>query len=75
MTFERRVTAMIVNKKGEPIFSDYATKVEIVDDASGEYVEVSQVCQEGFNGKISISGGEWPVLREAIEQLLAECRS
>lgn len=75
MIFEKRVTAMIVNVKGEPIFSDYATKVEIVDEAAGEYVEVSQGGKEGFDRKVSISGGEWPVLREAIEQLLAECRS
>lgn len=24
---------------------------------------------------VAFSGGEWPVLREAIEQLFAECRS
>ena len=73
MDFERRVTAMIVNKKGEPIFSDYATKVEITDEAGGEFVIVSQAGRE--EGGVAIASNEWPELRAAIDQLLADCRS
>ena len=73
MTFEKRVTAITVCKVGDPIFSDYATRVEIVDEAAGEFVEVSQAGREG-GGKIAIASDEWPALREAIEQLLSDCR-
>ena len=73
MGFERRVTAVTVCKKGEPIFSDYATRVEIVDEAAGEFVEVSQAGREG-GGKIAIASDEWPALRDAIDELIAACR-
>ena len=73
MTFEKRITAVTVCKKGEPIFSDYATRVEIVDEAAGEFVEVSQAGRER-GGKIAIAADEWPSLRDAIGQLLNECR-
>ncbi len=73
MGFERRVTAVTVCKKGEPIFSDYATRVEIVDEAAGEFVEVSQAGREG-GGKIAIASNEWPALRDAIDELIAACR-
>lgn len=73
MTFEKRITAITVCKKGEPIFSDYATRVEIVDEAAGEFVEVSQAGREG-GGKIAIASNEWPALRDAIDELIAACR-
>lgn len=73
MTFEKRMTAITVCKVGEPIFSDYATRVEIVDEAAGEFVEVSQGGRES-GGKIAIASDDWPALREAIDQLLNDCR-
>ena len=73
MGFETRVTAVTVCKTGEPIFSGYATRVEIVDEAAGEFVEVSQAGREG-GGKIAIDPAEWPELRAAIDDLLAACR-
>ena len=73
MDFEMRVTAVTVCKKGEPIFSDYATRVEIVDEAAGEFVEVSQAGREG-GGKIAVASNEWPALRDAIDELIAACR-
>jgi hypothetical protein len=73
MTFEKRITAMTICKKGEPIYSDYATQVQIVDEAAGEFIEVSQACREG-GGKIAIAAEEWPALREAIDELLGDCR-
>ena len=74
MGFERRVTAVTGCKKGGPIFSsDYDTRVEIVDEAAGEFVEVSQAGREG-GGKSAIACNEWPALRDAIDELIAACR-
>ena len=70
MDYEKRVTAVTVCKSGEPIFSDYATRVEIVDEAAGEFVEVSRA----DGGKIAIGPDEWPALRDAIDELVAACR-
>lgn len=73
MQFEKRTTAITVCKTDEPIFSEYATRVEIVDEAGGEFVEVSQPGQDD-GGKIGITAQEWPALRSAIDDLLANCR-
>ena len=71
--FEARATAATVNRIGETLYSDFATRVEIVDEAGGEFVEVSQAGREN-RGTIAISPEEWPLLREAIDTLIDECR-
>ena len=73
MTYEIRTTCMTVKPKDEPIFSEQATMVEIVDEASGEYVEVSQSGRTDL-GKIAINPEEWPALRKAINLLIVQCR-
>ena len=73
MTYETRVTQMTVLPKTEPIFSEMATQVTIVDEAGGEYVEVKQQGRTDL-GKIAINPEEWPVLKRAIDTLIAECR-
>jgi len=71
--YETRTLSVIVVAKGEPIFSEMATRVEIVDEAGGEYVEVSQHGRPDL-GKISINPEEWPMLRDAIDSMVAQCR-
>ncbi len=73
MTYETRVTQMFVLPKTEPIFSEMATQVSIVDEAAGEYVEVKQTGRTDL-GKIAIDPEEWPMLKCAIDTLIAECR-
>ena len=73
MTYTTRIISLIVDPVTEPIFSEQATTVQIADEASGEFVEVIQSGREGL-GKIQINPEEWPVLRDAINQLMAECR-
>lgn len=69
--YETRTTCLVVAPKGEPIFSETATHVRIADEAGGEFVEVEQ----SASGKIQINPEGWPVLRDAIDQLIASCRS
>ena len=71
--YEIRTAALVVNKKGCAIFDDHATRVEIVDEAAGEFDEVRQNASM-TNGLIGITMEEWPLLREAIDRLIAECR-
>ena len=73
MTYETRVTQMTVLPKTEPIFSEMATQVTIVDQAGGEYVEVKQQGRTDL-GKIAINPEDWPMLKRAIDTLIAECR-
>ena len=73
MTYETRVTQMTVVPKTEPLLSEMATEVTIVDQAGGEYVEVKQQGRTDL-GKIAINPEEWPMLKRAIDTLIAECR-
>jgi len=73
MTYDIRTTCVTVAPEREPLFSEMATKVQIVDEAAGEYVEVCQSGREDL-GKIAISSEEWPALRDAIDMMIKDCR-
>jgi hypothetical protein len=74
MSYEIRTIAIMVNKPNEPIFSEMATKIDICDEASGEFLKVSQCNDNSENGTIQITPEEWPVIREAIDRMIGECR-
>jgi hypothetical protein len=61
---------MIVGVKGEQIFDDSVTEIEIVDEAAGEFLEISQ---EG--GKLRFDPEEWPHVRDAVEKMFKMCRN
>jgi hypothetical protein len=73
MNYETRTIKVSVAPKGEPIFHNVVTSIEIVDEAAGEFLEVTQ-CNDSNEGKISIEKSEWPTLRAAIDQMIKECR-
>lgn len=74
--FEIRITRLSVLPPGEPIFSERCTNISIVDEAAGEYLEIEQQldCPEVKPQTIFVNPDEWPVLREAIEQMLEEIK-
>jgi len=74
MKYETRVIKIAVIPKGEPIFNENVTTVEIVDEAAGEFLEVRQLGDSGEEGQIKIDPTEWPDLRAAIERMIKECR-
>ncbi len=61
---------MIVGVKGQQIFDDSVTEIEIVDEAAGEFLEISQ---EG--GKLRFDPEEWPHVRDAVEKMFKLCRN
>lgn len=73
MDYETRTLKIAVTPKGEKIFHNQVTQIEIVDEAAGEYVEVSQ-CSDSNDGKIAICKNEWPAISAAIDKMLKECR-
>ena len=74
MKYEKRVTKLTVLPEGERIFSEAATDIVIQDEAAGEFVEVIQSDDSAEMGTIKIMREEWPILREAIDEMIAECR-
>ena len=73
MTYMTRTTSLTVLPEDQPIFSELATTVTIVDEGAGEFVEVGQSGHISL-GKIVINTNEWPALREAIDMMIAQCR-
>jgi hypothetical protein len=73
ITHETRTLKIVVLPKGEPIFANAATDSEIVDEAAGEFIKVSQHGDKN-EGEIQIDPLEWPILREAINRMVKECR-
>lgn len=65
--------AVIVKKRGEAMFHESATRIEIDDEGAGEFVRVSQCRDEGDNS-IAIDIEEWPVIRKAIDEMIGQCR-
>lgn len=73
MDYEIRTVGLLVVPKDEPMFSEYATEIKITDEAAGEFVEVSQGGHTDL-GKVCISPEEWLALRDAIDQMVQQCR-
>ena len=71
--YKIRITQLTVGPEKESLCSEMQTQVSIVDEAAGEYVEVEQHGRTDL-GKIAIDPKEWPMLRVAIDQLIAACR-
>lgn len=72
--FDTRITRLTVAPKGQPLFSELATHIEITDEAAGEFVVVKQQRDAAADQSVAIEPGEWVVLRDAIERMVAECR-
>lgn len=64
-----RPVALVVKPINEPLFSEQATRVEIVDEAGGEFLEIT----DGRQQKIQIDPAEWSELRRAIEKAVKWC--
>ena len=73
MDYENRTLCVLVVPQDQPTFSEYATEIKIVDEAAGEFLEVSH-CGRTDLGKIAISPQEWPTLRDAIDRMINQCR-
>lgn len=66
---EIRTIGLVVLPECAPIFDERATRVEIVDEAAGEFVAVTT-----HSGEVNIDPSEWETLREAIDRMIKECR-
>ena len=75
MTYQTRSLKIAVCVKGEPIFHAGTTEIEIIDEAAGEFLKVTQSPDDAEPGRILIDPHEWPHLKAGIEKMLKECRN
>lgn len=71
--FSTRIVKLIVLPEGDPVFSERATTVEIVDEAAGEFVTVMQDV-DGRQMTIRLDCNEWPAIRQAIDTIVSMCQ-
>jgi hypothetical protein len=74
-SYRTRITKLVVLPKGEPLFSEQATEIEIEDEAAGEFVKVTQ--QGGsteYSKSICFEPEEWPTIKKAIDLMIGRCR-
>ena len=71
--YETLCSALTIVPKGEPIFSEQATTVSLQDEAAGLFVEVSQSDGRPDRKGIAIMGEEWPMIRQAINEMMIVC--
>lgn len=70
MTYETRVTRVMVAPKGGGILSELATHIEIDDEGAGEFLRVHQEGGSTTSKAVLVNPEEWPQLKAAIEQML-----
>ena len=68
------IAKVAIVPRGEAIFHEMAMSVEIEDEAAGEFVKVSQTNPDAENGVVAIDPGEWKLLRDVIDAMVARCR-
>jgi hypothetical protein len=66
MNYKIRKTQWHVVPAGMALCDKFVTRVEVVDEADGEFVEVSQE-----DGKLRFDPEEWSVVQEAIARAFA----
>lgn len=71
--YESRPVSWRVGPVGSKLYSELVTEVAIVDETTGEFVEVRQSGPPDL-GKIAIDPGAWPALRAAINRAVRACR-
>jgi hypothetical protein len=71
--YETRITRVTILPKGEPIFCEQATHIEIDDECSGEFIKISQVGGHVDAEKfVLFNSEEWELVNKAAMQLFAE---
>ena len=75
MTYETRTLKIAVCVKGEPLYHEGTTEIEIVDECVGEFLKVTQSTDNAEPGVIKIDPHEWPTLKAGIDKMIKECRS
>ena len=73
--YEIATLSLIVKPKGEPIFCERATTIEMTDEAAGPFITIRQCNDESERGAIAIDLDEWPTIQEAVGLMITECNN
>ncbi len=66
-----RITRLTVLPKGEPIYGECATHIEIINNGAGESLKITQAGGHIDLGKsLAFEPAEWPEIKTAVDQML-----
>lgn len=72
MSYEIHPLVLAVIPKGDPIYSERVTRIEIQDDAAGPYLEIRQPGTPEADGVVAINDlEEWEAIDQAVRGQLA----
>ena len=71
MTTTARTIAVMICRESEGILDEYGTIIRVANEGAGEFITLEPAISTNI---IGVSKKEWPVLQDAIEKLLGECR-
>lgn len=71
MTYETHTLSLIVLPKGEPIYSEKATIIQIEDNLEGPFIRLLQP-NTGSDG-IEFDSSEWPEIADAVATMIIQC--
>jgi len=76
MKYTSRITQMTVLPAGDPIFSERATVISIIDKAAGEYIKITQQTDATFesNQTVAFDPEEWEEVTDVVNQMFGEIR-
>ena len=67
MSYEIHPLVLAVIPKGDPIYSERVTPIEIQDEASGPYLEIRQPGKPEADGVVAINDAEeWEAIDQAV---------
>ena len=70
-----RITRISVTPEGCSLFELSATHIDIVDEAAGEFVTLTQHTDDRHGDHVvNINPDEWPAIRAAVNKLIKECK-
>jgi hypothetical protein len=70
-TITSRITVLPEN---QPIFSELATEISIMDEAAGPFIEMRQISQSGNEDVLHFEIDEWPHIAKAVGKLIQEIK-
>ena len=76
MKYTSRITQITVLPVGDPIFSEGATVISIVDQAAGEYIKVMQQADTTIemNQTVIFEPDEWEEVKGVIDQMFKDIK-
>lgn len=72
MSYEIHPLVLAVIPKGEPVYSERVTRIEIQDEAAGPFIEIRQPGDAEASGVVCINDlDEWEAIDQAVRGQLA----